>query len=153
MTRYVLDTNLYIEADRNESAAEELDRFLMRFLPSVHLHGVVAQELLAGAIDARREKLIHDGLIKPFERRDRVVAPSFGAWKRAGGIVARLVQQKKMSPGGFSRSFMNDCVLAASCRESGLTLVTRNVQDFALIQKAERFEVVGPWPKRGDGRP
>jgi predicted nucleic acid-binding protein len=144
--QYVLDSNLYIEADRNESVAEELDRFLMRSLPSVHLHGVVAQELLAGAIDARREKLIYDSLIEPFERRGRVVAPSFGAWKRAGQIISRLVQQKRMSPGGFSRSFMNDCVLAASCRENGLTLVTRNVQDFALIGRVESVEVVGPWP-------
>jgi predicted nucleic acid-binding protein len=144
--QYVLDSNLYIEADRDESAAEEMDRFLMRFLPSVHLHGVVAQELLAGAIDARREKLVHDSLIEPFERRGRVVAPSFGAWKRAGGIISRLVQQKRLSPGGFNRSFMNDCVLAASCRESGLTLVTRNVKDFNLIRKVESVEVVGPWP-------
>jgi predicted nucleic acid-binding protein len=144
--QYVLDSNLYIEADRDESAAEEMDRFLMRFLPSVHLHGVVAQELLAGAIDERREKLVHDSLIEPFERRGRVVAPSFGAWKRAGGIISRLVQQKRLSPGGFNRSFMNDCVLAASCRESGLTLVTRNVKDFNLIRKVESVEVVGPWP-------
>ena len=146
MKQYVLDSNLYIEADRDESAAEEMDRFLMRFLPSVHLHGVVAQELLAGAIDERREKLVHDSLIEPFERRGRVVAPSFGAWKRAGGIISRLVQQKRLSPGGFNRSFMNDCVLAASCRESGLTLVTRNVKDFNLIRKVESVEVVGPWP-------
>ena len=146
MKQYVLDSNLYIEADRDEWAAEEMDRFLMRFLPSVHLHGVVAQELLAGAIDARREKLIHDSLIEPFERRGRVVAPSFGAWKRAGRIISRLVQQKRLSPGGFNRSFMNDCVLAASCRESGLTLVTRNAKDFDLIRKVESVEVVGPWP-------
>ena len=147
MKRYVLDSNVYVEADRSVSAAEELDRFLMRFLPSVHLHAVVAQELLAGALDARREKLIHDSLIEPFERRGRVVAPSFGAWTRAGRIISRLVHQKRLSPGGFSRSFTNDCVLAASCRESGLTLVTRNAQDFALIQRVEPVDVVGPWPE------
>jgi predicted nucleic acid-binding protein len=145
--RYVLDSNLYIEADRDESAAEELDRFLLRFLPSIHLHAVVAQELLAGALDARRERLIQDSLVRPFEKRGRVIAPSFGAWKRAGVIVSRLIQQKRMSPGGFSRSFMNDCVLAASCREAGVILVTRNVQDFTLIQRVESVEVVGPWPE------
>jgi predicted nucleic acid-binding protein len=145
--RYVLDSNLYIEADRSELAAEELDRFLMRFLPLVQLHAVVAQELLAGARDSRREKLIQDTLIAPFEKRGRVIAPSFAAWKRAGIIMSRLVQQKRMSPGGFGRSFVNDCVLAASCREEGLVLVTRNAQDFALIQRVETVEVVAPWPE------
>jgi len=146
MKQYVLDSDLYIEADRDGSAAQEMDRFLMRFLPSIHLHGVVAQELLAGALDARREKLIYESLIEPFERRGRVVAPSFAAWKRAGGIISRLVQQKRMSAGGFSRSFMNDCLLAASCREQGFTLVTKNVRDFALIRRVESVEVVEPWP-------
>jgi predicted nucleic acid-binding protein len=147
MKRYVLDSNLYIEADRDESAAEELDRFLMRFLPFIHLHAVVAQELLAGAVDARRMKLIQDSLIGPFEKRGRVVAPTFGAWKRAGAIMSHLVREKWMSPGGFSRSFTNDCILAASCREEGFVLVTRNVQDFSLIQKAESIDVLEPWPE------
>lgn len=104
MKRYVLDTNLYVEADRDRVAAEELERFLMRWLPSVHFHAVVALELLAGAVDARRERLLVDNLIQPFQRRGRIVVPDFGAWTRAGGIVSRLVQQKRMSPGGFSRS-------------------------------------------------
>lgn len=147
MKRYVLDSNLYIEADRDALAAEGLDRFLMQYLPSVHLHGLVAQELLAGALDARREKLIQESLIRPFEKRGRVVAPSFGALKRSGGIISRLVQQKRISPGGFSRSFLNDCVLAASCRENGFTLITRNARDFALIRRVESVEVVEPWPK------
>lgn len=147
MKRYVLDTNLYVEADRDRVAAEELERFLMRWLPSVHFHAVVAQELLAGAVDARRERLLLDNLIQPFQRRGRIVVPDFGAWTRAGGIVSRLVQQKRMSPGGFSRSFLNDCLLAASCRSNGLTLVTRNVRDFSLIRRVEPVEVVEPWPE------
>ena len=147
MPRFVLDTNLYVEADRELARAEELERFSTAYLPFIHFHAVVAQELLAGAIDRRREKLIEESLIQPFERRRRVLTPSFAAWKAAGRILSQLVQRKLMSPGGFKRSFLNDCVLAASCREVGATLVTLNRDDFALIAKVMRFEFTEPWPE------
>lgn len=38
MRRYVLDTNLYIRADRDERWADELDRFTSAFLPLIALH-------------------------------------------------------------------------------------------------------------------
>ena len=146
MKRYVLDTNLYIRADRDEDWAEEMTRFVAAFLPSLYLHGVVAQEILAGAIDAKREKLIQDSLITPFARRRRLVTPTFGAWKRAGSIMAHLIQRKVMRPGAFGRSFANDCLLAASCRMQGMALITNNLNDFALIRRVEDLEVLEPWP-------
>lgn len=146
MKRYILDTNLYIEGARDRSAAEDLARFLSLNLPFVHLHAVVAQELLAGAVDPSRERGVQERLIRPFEKRGRVVTPGFGSWKRAGSIMARLIQDKRMSPGGFGRSFVNDCLLGASCREQGFVLITRNVRDFELIREVEGFEVTEPWP-------
>jgi len=144
--RYVLDTNLYITADRDADWGEEMSRFLSSHLPSIYLHGVVAQELLAGALDLRREKLVRDNLIAPFERRGRTIVPSFSTWARAGQIASKLVQRKLLSPGGFKRSFMNDCVLAASCRAEGITLITLNRADFELIGRVEPIDVVLPWP-------
>ena len=146
MARYVIDTNLYVAADRDLASAEELERFVTAQLPFLHFHAVVAQELLAGATDQKREKLVEESLIEPFERRGRVLVPSFAAWKGAGRILSQLVNRKLMSPGGFKRSFLNDCVLAASCREVGATLVTLNREDFELIRKVLRFEFTGPWP-------
>lgn len=146
MTRYVLDTNLYIRADRDREWAEQLDRFVSAHLPSISLHAVVAQEMLAGAIDARRERQVQQSLIEPFEKRRRVVVPGFGTWKRAGVVMGRLVQRRLMSRGGFARSFVNDCLLAASCREEGFVLITNNVEDFALIRRVDAVEVVEPWP-------
>ena len=147
MPRFVIDTNLYVEADRDLARAEELERFSTAYLPFIHFHAVVAQELLAGAIDRRRERLVEESLIQPFERRGRVLTPSFAAWKAAGRILSQLVQRKLMSPGGFKRSFLNDCVLAASCREVGATLVTLNRDDFRIIEKVMRFECTEPWPE------
>jgi len=144
--RYVLDSNLYIEAARDAARADELARFMALHLPSIHLHAVVAQELLAGAVDHRQARLIDESLIRPFEKRGRIVTPRFGTLKRAGRIMARLVTENHMSAGGFGRSFVNDCLLAASCREEGMAVITRNARDFALIREVEQFEVLEPWP-------
>lgn len=146
MTRYVLDTNIYIEAVREETKAEELKRFSSAFLPFLFLHAVVVQELLAGALTARGKKQLDESLVTPFEKRGRLVVPSYRAWKRSGEIVAELVTRKELSPGNFKRSFLNDAVLAASVREAGLTLVTLNQEDFRLIAKVEPFQFIKPWP-------
>lgn len=146
MARYVLDTNVYVAADRDVGWAEELARFSSEYLPSIHFHAVVAQELFAGAIDQRRERLLDESLVMPFERRGRIVTPSFSAWKSAGHILSLLVQRKLMSPGGFKRSFVADCVLATSCREHGVTLITLNRSDFDLIRRVHPFEYTEPWP-------
>ena len=119
MARYVIDTNVYVAADRDLAWAEELERFSTAYLPFIHFHAVVAQELLAGAIDQRREKLVEDSLVQPFERRRRLLVPSFAAWKGAGRVLSQLVQRKLMSPGGFKRSFLNDCLLLPPAERSG----------------------------------
>jgi len=147
MARYVIDTNLYVAADRDLDWAEQLERFTTAHLPFIHFHAVVVQELLAGAIDQRREKLVEESLVLPFERRGRTLVPSFAAWKAAGRVLSQLVQRKLMSPGGFQRSFLNDCVLATSCREVGATLITLNRGDFDLIQKVLTFDFAEPWPE------
>lgn len=146
MRRFVLDTNIYIAADRNVAKAEELASFYSSYLPTTWLHAVVIQELLLGALDARRAATIRAAYIKPFESRRRIITPSLADWVRSGEIVAQLVQTRALCPGGFGRSFLNDVLLAASCRSAGLTLVTNNVADFERIRSVERFEFVEPWP-------
>jgi predicted nucleic acid-binding protein len=146
---YVVDTNLYVEALRSDAAAVDLDGFYAEHLPRVHLHSVVAQELLGGGIDPRAARRIFRGFIKPFEAVGRIITPTHRAWKRAGEIMAELVRAGRLTPGGFGRGFVNDCVLAASAREHGFVLVTRNTRDFELIRSVEPAEVVAPWPLPG----
>lgn len=148
MTRFVLDTSVFIAAERDPDVGAALERFTAENLPSMHLSAVVAQEILAGALDTARERLIRRGLVDPWERRGRVLTPSFRAWTRAGSIMARLVQAGHLSRGGFARSFTNDCLIAASCLEHGATLVTLNRRDFDLIAKVERLSVASPFPHR-----
>lgn len=148
MRKYVLDTNLYIEATRSDEAADALKEFYTRFLPHVHLHSVVAQELLAGAVGPELERTTQEELIEPFEAVGRTITPTHRTWKRAGEIIARLVREKRLSPGGFSRSFTNDCLIAASAREHGFVLVSKNTRDFELIRTVEPVDVLPPWPSR-----
>ena len=147
MRRYVLDTNLFIEAARDTTKAEELAAFSDSFLPQLHLHAVVVQELLAGATNPGWRRDIDRGLIGPYERRGRILTPSYRAWKRSGEVLAELMQANKLSPSGPGRSFRNDVILATSCREEGVSLITRNLKDFALIAEVEPVRFVAPWPK------
>jgi predicted nucleic acid-binding protein len=148
--RYVLDTNLYIRATRSDEWNGALEAFYAKSAPFVYLHSVVAAELLAGCASPDLERRTQAGLVAPFERRGRVISPGHGAWKRAGLIVAALVREKRLSPNGIQRSFLNDCLLAASAREHGFTLVTDNPRDFDLIRTVAPVDVVPPWPTRAN---
>lgn len=147
MRPYVLDTNIYIRSVRSEAGAHALEAFSSAFAPALYLHAVVAMELLAGATSASLRRKTESSFIRPFERRRRVFAPGLAAWKRAGEIVAELIGARKLSPSGVSRSFVNDCLLAASAREHGFVLVTENTRDFQLIATVSPFEFVAPWPE------
>jgi len=147
VTKYVLDTNIFVQADRDRGWSEELVAFYANCLPATFLHAVVVQELLLGAVDARRGRELYEGYVAPFEARHRIVTPSYANWRRSGEVVAALVQRRRLSPGGFSRSFLNDVLLAVSCRAAGAVLITTNVTDFTRIRTVEPFRFVSPWPR------
>jgi predicted nucleic acid-binding protein len=146
LKRYVLDTQLYVEVVRRADRAAEFRAFASAFLPFLHLHSVVAQELLAGATGAAAAREIRRSIVQPFEKRGRVIVPTWTAWRRSGEIAAELVDRGDLSPGGWTRSFLNDTLIAASLREAGATLITRNVRDFARIAAVESFAFEAPWP-------
>ena len=144
---FILDTNLYIAADRESAQAEALSEFYDAHLPQTHLHAIVVQEMLAGAITPERARRTQESLVKPFEKRNRLVVPTYQTWKRTGEILRRLTLRGLLSPGQFARSFVHDVMLAASCRQFGHTLVTANLRDFELIRKVEKFGFVPPYPQ------
>jgi predicted nucleic acid-binding protein len=146
---YVVDTNLYVEAIRTDQGNRALAAFQRRFAPFLYQHSTVVQEILAGArTEADHRRYLADW-VAPFEDLGRIITPSHAAWKRAALIITRLVATGALSPGGFRRSFLNDCLVAASAREEGFILVTRDAADFGLIREVEpgcRYEL--PWPER-----
>lgn len=145
--KYVVDTNLYVEAIRSDEGNEALAAFQRRFAPFLFQHSTVAQEILAGATDERDYRAYLEDWVEPFEDLGRIVIPAHSAWMRAALTVTRLVEGERVSPGGFSRSFLNDCLIASSAREHGFVLITLNTKDFDLIREVEPgFEHVPPWP-------
>ena len=147
MKKYVLDTNIYVTAARNSSFGAELIRFAGSFLPQLYLHAVVIQELMRGAITTRARKQLDREVVQPFEKRGRILTPGYAAWKRSGEIIADLVDRRVITAGGVAASFMNNVLLAASCREHGASVITLNQTDFKRIGSVERVDFVGPWPR------
>ena len=138
-----MDTSLYIDALRTEQGRRDLAVFHAAFAPFEQLSTVVAHELRAGVRGRPAARLEHT-IISPFEQRGRVTTPSYSAWKEAGRVMSELV-----GPAGWRsvpRSFVNDVLLAMSCRESGFVLVTANVRDFKRIAAVRSFDFVPPWP-------
>ena len=147
MKRYVIDTNLYIRATRDEAIRVELERFVLAFAPELYLHAVVALELLTGATSPDLESRTRANILTPFEKRGRVITPTYTAWTRAGAALARLLREKKISPGtGIRRSLVNDCLIAASAQDEDFVLITDNGADFELLSRALPIKHVSPWP-------
>lgn len=147
MARFVLDTNVYIEAIRDEEARRALAAWQRRMAPSLYQHAAVISEILVGAKDEATFDRWHERWIAPAERVMRVITPTYGAWRRATRIVVRLVEDGHVNIGGISTSFFNDCLIAASAREHGYTVVTHNLGDFAIIARIEpQLAFVAPLP-------
>jgi predicted nucleic acid-binding protein len=141
VARYALDTNVLIDALNQPGELEAATRFLTWALPRTYLSAVVGHELAAGASSGRQRAVLDQQLVGPFERRGRMFAPSTTAWYRAGEIVA---QGLKVS----TPSALNDLLLALSCRELGITLITRD-RDFRRVTRYVRgLTVLAPWPDR-----
>lgn len=66
--KYVLDTQLFINAFRDPAANEALQQFHRVFAPFEHLSVTVAQELRAGVRRAQDRKALERHVLKVFKR-------------------------------------------------------------------------------------
>lgn len=144
--KYVLDTQIFIDAFRDPMANEALQRFHRAFAPFEYLSVVVAQELRAGVTQERDRKVLERNVLDVFERAGRTFAPTTSAWHRSGDLLSDMARKEGLEIGRVSKSFANDVLLALSCREAGCVLVTRNERDFHRIRRHVSFEYVKPWP-------
>ena len=144
--RYVLDTNLFIRAFRDPASNAELQRFHSHFAPFEFLSAVVVQELRAGARTAADRRALERHVLDVFARRGRISTPSAQAWADSGDVLGGLARREGLELARVSKAFGNDVLLALSCREAGLVLVTDNTADFRRIARATAFEFTEPWP-------
>lgn len=124
---------------------EALSAFLAAWTSIIVQPVIVVQELLAGCRTDTERRTIERFAVGPFERRGRLVAPSVGAWIESGAVLAHVAPRDTVP----TRSLANDVLLAATCREHGIVLVTRNLRDFRRIGRHIAHDAVAPWPDPG----
>lgn len=144
--KYVLDTQLFIQAFRDPNANEALQEFHRVFAPFEYLSVVVAQELRAGIQRPQDRKALEKNVLGVFARANRTITPSADAWHRSGDLLAEMVRKEGLEIARVSKAFANDVLIALSCREAGCVLVTDNRRDFQRIRQFVRFELTEPWP-------
>ena len=144
--KYVLDTQLFINAFRDPTANETLQRFHRAFAPLEHLSVIVAQELRAGVTRPSDRKALERNVIRVFERAGRMITPSADAWHRSGDLLAEVVKQEGLEIARVSKAFANDVLLALSCRETGCVLVTENERGFQRLRRFVQLDFTKPWP-------
>jgi predicted nucleic acid-binding protein len=148
--KYALDTNVFIDGFRDEDAQAEVFAFLNRALPFTYLSAVVMQELAAGARTAEAARDLQRGIFDPFERRRRVFAPSSGAFVESGRVLAAIAAREGWPRLDEQTSLLNDALIAASCRERGITLITRDGDFTRLAPFVKGFRHAAPWPAGGE---
>jgi predicted nucleic acid-binding protein len=77
-------------------------------------------------------------LVAAIERRPkhRTIAPDREIWLEAGILVGVLTRLQRYSASDRHRVF-NDALVFATARKHGLTVLTRNLSDFDLLQQLE----------------
>ena len=146
MRKYALDTNCYIDASRNPTELAALQEFVARAAPGLYVSSIVAAELLGGARSAKDRKLLEDRVLGPFARHGRILTPTAAAWDALGRSLASLREREGLQLTQVSRGFAFDVLLAYSCREQGVILVSANARDMARIRRVFAFEYVAPYP-------
>ncbi len=93
-------------------------------------------ELRAGA-NTEPQAAAFEELVKTYANRDRVVVPTVEAFVQAGRVVSALAVRERMSA-VYSPALTNDALIASSCREADVVLVTENTRDFTAIKRQLR---------------
>ncbi len=130
--KYALDTNVFVGAIRDPADRARVTDFHARYIANEYLSAVVAMELRAGARTPKAATDLQRHLLDPYETRGRVFAPTYSAFVTAGRVLATLRDH--------TASLRSDVLIAASCRDFGITLVTKNSRDFKRIRKVMPFQ-------------
>ncbi|MGH7689834.1 MAG: type II toxin-antitoxin system VapC family toxin [Gemmatimonadaceae bacterium] len=144
---YVIDTNVYIRAMRDEAFAPQLAEFEQAALPRLWVSAVVAFEIAGGFDDEQRARQVERRLLAPVRERSRVLVPSARTWASVARMDRAIRRKRGYAAKLRDRAFLNDMLLAASCREVGATLITANGADFALIDRAVGFRYLTGFPR------
>ncbi len=144
--KFVLDTNLFIDAFRDAAAKEALRQFHRSYAPFEYFSVIVGQELRAGIRRPADLDALERHVLDTYVRSNRTLTPSSDAWRRSGDVLAAMARREGLEIPRVSKAFGNDVLLALSCRENGCVLVTDNERDFRRIRRFVDFAFTRPWP-------
>ena len=126
---FLFDSSVYITALRASSeSAIVLQRWVKE--SALWLSSVVLEELYAGASSTDRRIL--EKLERDFEKANRVLIPNLSDWTFAGKILATVAQKHGYEKIGKAR-LTNDALIATSAARNGISVITTNPRDFALL--------------------
>ena len=135
MSFAVLDTNIYIghwELGLYENILEVVRRsFIVRH------SAVVLSELRRGARSRAAQQLV----TKLHGLAHVQWAPSAKDWWEAGRLVREIADRQGWDK-NKRRDFQNDTLIALTVRSHGATLVTANIDDFALLAGEVTFRLL-----------
>jgi predicted nucleic acid-binding protein len=131
--KYLLDTNVYIDASRTEATRARFRAVFSPLLPATFLSAVVAYELFVNARDRETAELVRE-LVRPMERTGRLVIPAFDDWMEAARVLS-VIREADRSWRSKLPLLLNDVLIALCARRIGATLVTYNRADFQLIRR------------------
>jgi predicted nucleic acid-binding protein len=137
--RYVLDTNVYLEACRSEGRKSQFRQTFFPLLPVTFLASVVAYELNVNARNGHTRTLLQE-FIGPMERTGRFVSPTFSDWVDAAAIVT-AIETKARGWRSKLPFLLNDILIALCARRIGAVIVTYNKDDFQLIRRYKDFSL------------
>ncbi len=150
--KYLLDTNVYLEACRSEGTKARFRHTFYPLLPATVLSAVVAYELTVNAQDRRPRSVLQD-FTRPMERTGRLVSPTFEDWLKASE-VATAIEQRDRAWRSKPPALLNDILIALCARQVGAMVITYTRDDFRLIRRHLGFSLrilePGPLPP---GRP
>jgi hypothetical protein len=125
----VLDTNCFIDAPCNAEFRATFNACCAQASPGLHLSSVVAAER------------------DVFEPYRRLVTPSAQSWEILGTTLATMATGDGLILAEVPRRLIFDILVAHSCRETGIILVTAKIRDMTRLAKIFAFDFVAPFPK------
>lgn len=130
----VPDTSFLIEHFRKGTVYDtflNLNRFY-----HITFSSVVLMELLSGAYTSNEQKLVEQ-----IKNNFTVITVTERQWYVAGNVMMRLRKDKKIDPLRI-KGLLADILIAASARDAGAVLITRNEKDFKLIKEVLDFRYI-----------
>jgi len=130
----VPDTSFLIEHSRKGTV---YDTFLnLNRYYHITFSSVVLMELLSGAYTSNEQKLVEQ-----IKNNFTVITVTERQWYVAGNVMMRLRKDKKIDPLRI-KGLLADILIAASARDAGAVLITRNEKDFKLIKEVLDFRYI-----------